>query len=580
LLAKGSNVYYTENDKRAPGCGMSKEREIYHSFVKSFTDAISSFSMYPEKHPIVESALADLISILEKVFELSNRDLEISVKGRNLLINGVVLDVSKTFVINFLNYMVKLELSNFTVHRSCTKEDAADFVSFFAENARRQGNISYFISSSVNEPPSSSFLAGHKDASSSALPAESKSLYFEVLNKLFRAGEEALAGFIAFDEAELIEFIRRNPEKAVDIMIEAAKYTGSIHLVWQRLGDWLIKVLRKVGFRLENVKFSHLVYALGEILAARMRLIYSEKEASENLSLFYMAVNEYKDKLKVMDIVSKIDTGEKLDFALAAKVSIETFESQEEKEKLLPLIKEELKAHGWDSKRIENLLSYIRNIFIPVRPKETPGPNFVPQPGVFNGVGRQDVPVVEKESPFLLEDIKNSYRDLGKKYNRLDKILRKSAVGMVVVDSENRIILTNKKAEDILKVNPNEIKGKTISKILKREHLLLLVQRSEDKTLEEAIFVAPEKLTEEAVNSSWAIVEDENGEPLGLLCVLADVNKIRELERMKSELIANVYDRLIKPLNASLDMVRILWEEVKANLMKSKKESWMIFRLI
>ncbi|MCD6134610.1 MAG: PAS domain S-box protein, partial [Candidatus Omnitrophica bacterium] len=277
----------------------------------------------------------------------------------------------------------------------------------------------------------------------------------------------------------------------------------------QRLGDWLIKVLRKVGFRLENVKFSHLVYALGEILAARMRLIYSEKEASENLSLFYMAVNEYKDKLKVMDIVSKIDTGEKLDFALAAKVSIETFESQEEKEKLLPLIKEELKAHGWDSKRIENLLSYIRNIFIPVRPKETPGPNFVPQPGVFNGVGRQDVPVVEKESPFLLEDIKNSYRDLGKKYNRLDKILRKSAVGMVVVDSENRIILTNKKAEDILKVNPNEIKGKTISKILKREHLLLLVQRSEDKTLEEAIFVAPEKLTEEAVNSSWAIVEDE-----------------------------------------------------------------------
>ncbi|MCD6134609.1 MAG: hypothetical protein J7J25_03720 [Candidatus Omnitrophica bacterium] len=72
----------------------------------------------------------------------------------------------------------------------------------------------------------------------------------------------------------------------------------------------------------------------------------------------------------------------------------------------------------------------------------------------------------------------------------------------------------------------------------------------------------------------------KNGEPLGLLCVLADVNKIRELERIKRELIANVYDRLIKPLNASLDMVRILWEEVKANLMKSKKESWMIFRLI
>ena len=140
---------------------MLEEREIYHRFIKSFIDAISSFSMYPEKHPIVKGALASLISIFEQIFELQDKDLEISIKGRNLLVNGIVLDISKTFVINFLSYMMKSELSNFTVRRSCTKDDVSDLVSFFAENARRHGGMNSLLNS--QEAPTFSLSDSHKE---------------------------------------------------------------------------------------------------------------------------------------------------------------------------------------------------------------------------------------------------------------------------------------------------------------------------------------------------------------------------------------------------------------------------------
>jgi PAS domain S-box-containing protein len=136
---------------------------------------------------------------------------------------------------------------------------------------------------------------------------------------------------------------------------------------------------------------------------------------------------------------------------------------------------------------------------------------------------------------------------------RIDNIIHNLAEGMVVVDSEGKILLVNSTAESLLGITKEDI-GKPIKEVIKDEHLLTLTKNiaiDKDGVVEKDIeLLSPDESTKRVLRASSAVVEDNNGNTVGMVTMLNDITKQKEIEKLKSEFLSNVSHELRTPLVA------------------------------
>ncbi|MFH2138025.1 MAG: ATP-binding protein [Candidatus Omnitrophota bacterium] len=129
---------------------------------------------------------------------------------------------------------------------------------------------------------------------------------------------------------------------------------------------------------------------------------------------------------------------------------------------------------------------------------------------------------------------------------RLEGLIRSMAEGLIVVDKNGKVLAVNPAAELILGSTLKEKLGINILEGLKEEHVISLVSQKEKKIEVEIMAKDPE--VNAIIRASSAIIEDEEGNVQGMISVLNDITKQKELSRVKEAFISNVSHDLRAPL--------------------------------
>jgi len=131
-----------------------------------------------------------------------------------------------------------------------------------------------------------------------------------------------------------------------------------------------------------------------------------------------------------------------------------------------------------------------------------------------------------------------------------ESIVRSIAEGLVVVDNQGKILMMNPAAEKILGKEGEDKKGASITGNLGEEQLISLVKRGPglDQEQKEIELASQVDSTKKVIRASSAVIENEDGQTVGMVSVLTDVTKQRELEQMKKDFISNVSHELRTPL--------------------------------
>lgn len=180
--------------------------------------------------------------------------------------------------------------------------------------------------------------------------------------------------------------------------------------------------------------------------------------------------------------------------------------------------------------------------------------------------------LVSKTSAYE-ESKKESIRTIQEK-ERIDNIVHHMAEGLVVVDSDGNIVMLNPVAGKLLGIGKESI-GVTLSKTVKDEHLLTMVKNLKpgaDGAIEKDIeFLSPDESTKRVLRTSSAVVEDHNGKTVGMVTILNDITRQKEIEKMKSDFVTNVSHELRTPLATIQQNISLLMEELPGGLNEAQR---------
>lgn len=152
---------------------------------------------------------------------------------------------------------------------------------------------------------------------------------------------------------------------------------------------------------------------------------------------------------------------------------------------------------------------------------------------------------------------------------RTELVLSHVADGMIIVDDGGRILMMNDAAENIFGERFKDKAGKHITEGVGEGHMAVL-----SKDLSSAIHEGMDKEielkamdeTQRVLKSSTALVHNTEGKVVGIISVLTDITKQKELERLKKDFVTHVTHELRTPLVAVKQAIFLLTDKTTGTI--------------
>lgn len=154
--------------------------------------------------------------------------------------------------------------------------------------------------------------------------------------------------------------------------------------------------------------------------------------------------------------------------------------------------------------------------------------------------------------------------------NEIESVLSSMVEGVLAVDTGERVIRMNEAAGKMLQCDPRRVQGRGIEEAIRNPGLQRFVKKAlsaGDVTAEEDIVLsAGEELF---VTCHGSALRDGEGRQTGALVVLNDVTRLRKLEKIRRDFVANVSHEIKTPITA----VKGFLETLSDGAMKSPAEA-------
>jgi len=155
-------------------------------------------------------------------------------------------------------------------------------------------------------------------------------------------------------------------------------------------------------------------------------------------------------------------------------------------------------------------------------------------------------------------DLKERIEMVSRQRNEMEAVFSSMVEGVLALDTEERVIRINKAATRMLDCSLPEAKGRTMQEVSRNTVLHQFMQDtlSSGKPLEKDVLLSTSSRL--MVNAHGTILHDSERNRIGALIVLNDVTRLRQLENIRREFVANVSHELKTPITAIKGFVETL----------------------
>ena len=144
--------------------------------------------------------------------------------------------------------------------------------------------------------------------------------------------------------------------------------------------------------------------------------------------------------------------------------------------------------------------------------------------------------------------------------NELDAILSSMVEGVLTFDTDERLIEVNLAGADMLALDRETARGRYVQEIIRHSELQKLVSAilKKRQSFEDEIEI--EGNGARTLQMHGTILRNDSGQSLGVLIVLNDITRLRHLEKVRSDFVANVSHELRTPITSIKGFVETLRE--------------------
>ncbi|MCC8190049.1 MAG: HAMP domain-containing protein [Planctomycetes bacterium] len=161
----------------------------------------------------------------------------------------------------------------------------------------------------------------------------------------------------------------------------------------------------------------------------------------------------------------------------------------------------------------------------------------------------------------MAEQLDDRFRQILRQREEMRTIFENMTEGVLAVSPDGRIMVMNAAAENLLLLE-EEVTGRGIESVTRSPDLLAVLRETAhaDGPLEREIRL-PGKTGDEILVMVHAARIREDGRDTGVLAVLRDITRLRQLEIMRRDFVANVSHELRTPVTTILSCLEMLTEE-------------------
>ncbi len=163
------------------------------------------------------------------------------------------------------------------------------------------------------------------------------------------------------------------------------------------------------------------------------------------------------------------------------------------------------------------------------------------------------------------EALKKALTDAEAARDKIDAILKSVADGLIVTDLENRIVLMNRPAETMLGICLQDVFQRQMDVGIEYKNLKdqfdAIQSGRESEALVELEISGKNGKKVRTIQAKSSLVLGKEGIKAGIITILRDVSRERELDRMKSEFISTAAHELRTPLTTVKGFSELLLEE-------------------
>ena len=158
----------------------------------------------------------------------------------------------------------------------------------------------------------------------------------------------------------------------------------------------------------------------------------------------------------------------------------------------------------------------------------------------------------------MAEQLQDRISIIVQQHSQQDAVLSSMVEGVLAFDGDARLMNINRSAAQLLKVEPEKVRGKSIQEVVRNAGLQRFVEEALASKQATEGYVTLVDDVERFLQVHGSVLKDGEGLPIGVLVVLNDVTELRTLENVRRDFVANVSHELKTPITSIKGFVETL----------------------
>lgn len=190
----------------------------------------------------------------------------------------------------------------------------------------------------------------------------------------------------------------------------------------------------------------------------------------------------------------------------------------------------------------------------------------------------EEIAILAESMNHMAEQLDRRIHTIMEQRNEKETILSSMSEGVLALDTDENIVSLNRAAADLLQLKSDEAIGKSIHEIVRVADLHEFTDRVTESTETAEMEIILPGSIERFIQVHGTALNDSSGNRIGLVLVLNDITRLKKLENIRRDFVANVSHELKTPITAIIGSAETLLDNISDNAEDQRRFLKMIAR--